>query len=489
MSRYFELVRGAAGTPPPALPPAVERRWWSGRPARRAALAAGVLLALTIAGAWLQPSRYEGRVKLLLTRDRLDSAVSPTREDVPAARMAVSGEELQSEAQVVRSRDLLERVVGACRLRVSAAPRAGLIDRPVLELERRVMVEVGRRSNVLTVSYAHEEAATTACVLNTLANAYVEKHLALRRPRGALAFFQRETAAYQDALAAAEAKLAGFMRAAGAPAVELERELRVRTLEEIEQQLRETRAALATTTGRVDALRRALAAAPPRQVTDRRTADNAQLLQQLRSTLLTLELKRTELLTRYSADYRLVQEVDAQLAQARDAIAYAERSPVRDETTSNDPAYEWLRTELTRSSTELESLAAREAALQRIAGTYKGEARALAQKATVYQELLREVKTQEENYLLYRRKQEEARISDALDRQRIANVVIAEPANVPAEPRSWRAAVLVAGTFLSLLAGGLVFWFERRGWWRPADQRALDARREDRGSASRKVAS
>jgi len=55
----------------------------------------------------------------------------------------------------------------------------------------------------------------------------------------------------------------------------------------------------------------------------------------------------------------------------------------------------------------------------------------LQQSAIVQQGLLRTAKTEEDNYLLYRRKQEEARINDALDARGILNVGIAEPARVP----------------------------------------------------------
>jgi uncharacterized protein involved in exopolysaccharide biosynthesis len=50
------------------------------------------------------------------------------------------------------------------------------------------------------------------------------------------------------------------------------------------------------------------------------------------------------------------------------------------------------------------------------------------------QDLLRMAKVAEENYLLYLRKQEEARISEALDREHIVNVAIAQPANTPLVP-------------------------------------------------------
>jgi capsular polysaccharide biosynthesis protein len=52
----------------------------------------------------------------------------------------------------------------------------------------------------------------------------------------------------------------------------------------------------------------------------------------------------------------------------------------------------------------------------------------------VQQDLQRTARTEEETYLLYQRKEEEARINDALDRGGILNVTIAEPPSVPALP-------------------------------------------------------
>src|SRR5260370_37268376 len=67
------------------------------------------------------------------------------------------------------------------------------------------------------------------------------------------------------------------------------------------------------------------------------------------------------------------------------------------------------------------------------------------------QGLLREQKAKEGNYLLYLRKQEEARISDALDRSRIFNVAVAEAATVPAVPSRSRGMTLLLG-FLPAIA-------------------------------------
>jgi hypothetical protein len=57
---------------------------------------------------------------------------------------------------------------------------------------------------------------------------------------------------------------------------------------------------------------------------------------------------------------------------------------------------------------------------------------ALGGATTIHDDLTRQEKQAEDNYLLYAKKAEEARIEESLDRQKIGNVVIAEH---PVEPR------------------------------------------------------
>jgi uncharacterized protein involved in exopolysaccharide biosynthesis len=186
-------------------------------------------------------------------------------------------------------------------------------------------------------------------------------------------------------------------------------------------------------------------------VTQIRNADDAILLSQLRSNLLTLELKRTELLGKFEPSYRLVQEVEAQIAQTRAALATAEKSPQHEETTDRDPTYQWVREELAKAKADLAGLQARGEATALAVRSYRENARSLEQKEVVQDDLIRTVKATEGNYLLYLRKQEEARISDALDRRRIINVAIAEAATVPSLPSNNRSLTVLVGLLLAIL--------------------------------------
>ena len=58
----------------------------------------------------------------------------------------------------------------------------------------------------------------------------------------------------------------------------------------------------------------------------------------------------------------------------------------------------------------------------------------LGQKELEHEDLIRNTKVEEGNFLLYVNKREEARISDALDSKRILNVAIAEAPTIPALP-------------------------------------------------------
>jgi uncharacterized protein involved in exopolysaccharide biosynthesis len=185
--------------------------------------------------------------------------------------------------------------------------------------------------------------------------------------------------------------------------------------------------------------------------------DNPQVLEQLKATLMSLELKRTELLTKYQPSYPLVQEVDKQISDTRTALAKEEGSPVSEETTDQNPTYQWINSELAKAKADLSGLQARETATQAIVDVYAAKARQLDEKGIMQQDLLRTEKANEENYLLYLKKSEEARIADALDATHILNVAVVQAPFVPALPsRSPWIFCLVGLLMASVASIGLV---------------------------------
>ncbi len=436
----------------------------------------GIFLGAALC-ALLLPKRYEAEMKILVKRERVDPMVTPEPNAQPQLSLGQTEEQVNSEVELLKSRDLLEKVVIACGLQqrngsfwaslfrdtrtgaADEAPEAGArIPQAVRTLEKQLQVEVLKRTNLIRVTYRSPDPELAARVLTTLAGFYLEKHLAVHRPLGAFDFFHQETEQYLKGLGAAEERLINFSRDQGVVSPQVEKQNTLLKLSEFDATLKQTQARIAGTEERIRALKAQAATTSPRLTTQLRTSDNPQLLEQLKSTLLTLEMKRTELLAKFEPGYRPVQEVETQIAQTRAAIAAAEKSPVHEETTDLDPTYEWMRAELAKSRTELADLQAQAAAEAKAVRAYHENARLLDQKEVVQQDLLRSVKATEENYLLYRRKQEEARISDALDQKRIGNVGIAEAATVPALPihSPWWY-VFLGGLLASVVSAGLAF--------------------------------
>jgi uncharacterized protein involved in exopolysaccharide biosynthesis len=161
-------------------------------------------------------------------------------------------------------------------------------------------------------------------------------------------------------------------------------------------------------------------------------ADDALVLQQMKTTLLNLELKRSEMISKYQPDYPPVQELDKEVADTRAAIAG--EKPFKDVTTDQNPAYVWIKSELARAQTDLRGYQAKAAETEAIVRQTLDSTRRLDVSSIEQQDRLRAVKVAEENYLLYLRKREEANITDALDQTHILNVGIAEKPTVPVFP-------------------------------------------------------
>jgi uncharacterized protein involved in exopolysaccharide biosynthesis len=430
------------------------------------------LASLATLAASLQPVHYWARARLLVTRDRIDAMATPVQDGTVPRQAEVTPQELQSEAEILASRDLLRGVVTACgvaerstwlhralqRLAGTSPPASSeaQLDRLVMELNQRLDVEVIEKSNLIQIAYPGATPTEAHCVLDTLTRDYAAKHLALQRPAGTLRFFQEAAAGYRQALAEAESRLREFGQNLGTGAVDLQTDVKVRNLGEAEALLQETNAGISELTERNAALRAQLAGAPERRTTQRRTADNGQLMERLKSTLLDLELKHTAMASRYARGYLPLQDLERQIEQTRAAIASAAAAPLVDQTTDSDPTYDWLRSELTRTEAELAALKARAAAAARVVTAARAEIRALSDRAIEHQDLERQVRAQEENYLLYLRKQEEARIAQALDSQGITNVVVAEAPNVPDIPSSLRLVVWLAGMICATLGALLL---------------------------------
>jgi uncharacterized protein involved in exopolysaccharide biosynthesis len=421
----------------------------------------GVFCGAMLAALFM-PRKFEAEMKIFVNRDRADAVVTPDMNTAVAPVPAVSQEDMNSEVELLTSSDLLDKVVLNCGLvqnrsnwwtRVSERLRGGgdSPDARLAESEQALRnaltVEPLQKTTIIRVAYSSRNPRTAAHVLQTLATLYQEKHAAVHRPAGSFSFFEQQTARFGDQLADAEARRIAFDQKEGVVEPAVEQQLELQQLSKFQAELLQNQSDAYAAGARARALRAEETSAPKRQTTEMRQSGNAQLLAQLRSTLLSLELKHTDMLVKYAPSYPPVKDLESQIAQTQEAIQVAERSPVSEVTTDRVPAQDWIATELAKVDADRAQFAARADALEGTVRHYQTATQRLDQIDATQADLTRTVKTAEDNYLLYLRKREEARISDALDERRIVNVSLAEAPTVPALPTEHFGWLLLGGLF------------------------------------------
>jgi len=383
-------------------------------------------------------ARYESHFMVLLRRGRYDPVVSSQpASPMDFTRPDITEEELNSEVELLRDEDLLKPVVKMAGLVPADTPdseRPAAIEHAVRKLSRRLDVEALKKSNLIQVSYKDTSPERAARVLSALSTLYVQRHTNLQRPPGEIQFFEQQTADYERRLHQSEAELVHFTRARGVVSAALERDIALQRLGEADAAVRQIDQDRVETERRISSLREQLKSFPSRSVTLKRWADNPEVLEKMKTHLLELQLKRTELLSRFEPSYRLVQEVEKEIAETRAEIAGEALTPVQDETTDKDPNYEWARMEMEKAQVQWDGLRARQSDASIQAVSLRTFAQQRQADSVDQQDLMRTAKAEEDNYLLYLHKREEARIGDALDERRILNVAIVEPPIAPALP-------------------------------------------------------
>jgi len=426
----------------------------------------GVVLGVSLSALFL-PSKYRAETKLLVKRERVDPVVSPDQNAPMTFHDTVSEEEINSEVELIQSQDVLQKVVVTCGLDQKkllssilhpGQTQANRTDKAVLDLRSDLQLEVLKKTNVIFIAYESHNPKLAQKVLATLNDAYLQKHLDVHHPAGQFQFFDEQAEQYKKDMMAAEVQLKGFTGQQGGVAPITMRDMTLQKLADFNGSLETTRASIAETEKRITDLESQVHSTPTRLTTQVKAGDNAQVLQNLKATLLTLENKRTELLTKYQPTYPLVEEVDKEIADTRVALTKEETSPVKEETTDQNPTYAWVSSELAKAKADLSGFRAREIALVTIVNGYQGQARELEQKGILQGDLMRSEKADEANYLLYTKKKEEARIEDALDRTRLLNVSVAQAPLLPSLPtRSPWVFAMVACLLAVAVSLGVVF--------------------------------
>ncbi|HYX27652.1 MAG TPA: Wzz/FepE/Etk N-terminal domain-containing protein [Pyrinomonadaceae bacterium] len=426
------------------------------------------VIAGTILVTLMLPNRYESRMKILVKNQRVDVAITPeatTGMNAPTVENEVSENQINSEIELLSSKDLLTQIVNETGLAnqetgiFGGASEAQRVELAVNRLMKDLTMTPVRKANIITVSYTSNSPQLAASVLKKLGDLYLEKHLKLNHPTGASDFFKDKADAYESQLKESEQRLTDFQQQNNLVVLSQQKELTLQKTAEAKTKMLDADAAYNEATNRIARVEQQLAAMPKRVVTQSRQLPNQYSAERLNTMMVELQNRRTQLLTKYLPDDRLVREVDAQIRTVQDALNRAEQKTSVEEATDLNPLRQTLETDLSRARLDQAGAKARRDTLAAQLQQYDASLKKLEGDTAKHDDLEREKKEAEDNYQLYAKKREEARIADELDRQKITNVSIAEAATVPQLPSSPNRPVnLLLGIFLAtFLSLGSIF--------------------------------
>src|ERR1035437_5360187 len=273
-------IRGREQTPTP-MPTIRELAMVLFRQRRIFVCVSGLVLAAAVLYAFAG-TQYQANMKVLVRRGRADAPVSAA-ENAPldVTRITISEEELNSEVELLRDDGVLRR--GGQGSGVGGGDwgyffwlgegNAERVERAARRLAKKLQVEPVKKTNLIAISYAADDPQVAAKVLQSVANAYLEKHMEVHRPAGELRFFEQQTGESRLQLEEAQGKLRQFSAGHGVVAAAQQRDLALQKLSEVDASFRQTRIELSETQQRVWELGDQLAKLPERTTTQVRIAD------------------------------------------------------------------------------------------------------------------------------------------------------------------------------------------------------------------------
>jgi len=339
---------------------------------------------------------------------------------------------INSEIQILRSAEVVKGVVEEMGVEMLYPSLA--VDPPVGQpLESvataRFMLNLTVRAvedaDVIRVSLRNTDPQVTARAVNLLVDRFKEKHLEAFGDVQAMGFLEEKATQASEELRVAEAALLEFQAKHPQFSLDNKDELLLREHTELETALRDVENQI------VAARQRSLTSGPP--------VPSAQ------EELLRLRLQERKLLNTHNEDSRQVENVRHEIALVEKFLA----------TEANNHTG--------RHGEELGILSTRREGLRERLATIDGQLGSLPALSARFRELQRAVDAKESSYKRSMTRLESARTSAEMDKQKLANISVIQPAYAPLEPVSPRpmlnlvVAVIVGGG----LAAGAALAMER----------------------------
>lgn len=439
-----------------------------------------IVLGLAIALAFLTPKQYQSDMSILVQNARGSYQITPQRTTGTIEVNGVTEEQINSEIQVLGSRELADVVVDphwsaeSAKMMSRAELRAH--DKAVDEFNKHLSIDLVRKSNVIHVTYTAGDPQAATQTLNRLLNAFIGKQEQLGHPAGTAKFFASEADRYKKELDQAQQQLADFQQKNQIVSLPDSEQTYDRQIADAQTALRSTEVQISEVTQRLNSQERQLKRTSSRQFTQERTIPNDYSVERMNTLLAELQNKRTSLLAKFTPNDRTVQEVDQQIANTKAALANAQQMKSQEQSSDVNPVWEQLTASIVQNESERQALQAQQAQLS---GQIKQMQQGLSgvESSTVSFSTLRQKVTElENNYQVYAQKRDEAQMADAMDANRLLNTAVAQAPTYSITPSRPKPVLdVVLGLFTAVFLASFMVFFAETGRSTIATPRELDA--------------
>jgi uncharacterized protein involved in exopolysaccharide biosynthesis len=439
------------------------------------ALALFVLLAgLVIVSTFLAPPIYQSEAKLLVKPGRESVAADPTVP--PGSIMYLSRrmeEVLSSELEILLSQQLVETVVdqeGVQKLAQEGLGAGSLFNAlglagPLRTRESALkafkgsfQAEVARGTNILRVTFEAPSPALARTALNDMIQAYLDLHMRVHMPEGSYELLEEQTELLSKELADADDALDQFKKKVRISSLHDQRLYLLEATADLRLEAQKVAGELAAARAATASLQEAVAAVPETTVLQTVAGAPNFFMDDARFRLLELKLREKELSTQFAPTSRFVQNVRDQIGRTQEVVSGENDTRTQVTTGANRPYQEIQIAFLTQKS-KLAALEQHEQALQAQLAPMEAELESLIAAERGLTDLERQQSVRDGTYREYVNRLEEARIVQMLERDKISNVAIVQPATEPLSPVKPRKGLnILLGLVLGILGGvGIAF--------------------------------
>lgn len=455
-----------------------------------------VIVAVTL-GTLLASDIYLSESKLMVRLGRESVTLDPTATTGQVVQIGSEREnEINSESEILRSRELAEKVVDALGARVileeleeTLPPDSSLLDKirygmrqtvkfpinsvsklfastedasPAVRLKerekavrflmKRLTVETAKKSNVISIGYEANSPELARDVLQKLTGLYLDKHINAHRTTGSYEFFSRQKESLQSSLAETEENLKSLKNKTGTASIQEQRRILLERIGGMQKDLEQAESAAAASMARLKTLKGTLAGLPATLQKEETTGFAQSAADDMRKHVYELQLKEQGLLSTFTENSIPVQEIRREIREGQALLAKSEQP--RQVTRGINDTYQKIQLEVLTEESYLSSLQAKTQALRTLLERGRDELNLLNETDIRLAQLERELETKKANYRKYSDSLEQARIDQALELQKISNISIVQAASYPVKPiRPKKLTNLAIGIFLGIFGG------------------------------------